>query len=288
MQFSTLKSARVGLFGFFSAMGLGCVLTVGETGNTSGKTGECEPNSDLVGDECFCDIGYEWCNPDDQDDLTCCPSQGTSDPGTSTDPTNGTTEGTTTDEPTSGTTQDVPTTSGTTDTPSECVVEQAPPASCDPNTENFLCIAASDPSCEVEGSKYYVCQDGQWVENTTDGDESCKADGFDFAFGCEDDGQMVNFVCGVGPGTACDSGAAATCNADTALEECIYGKLTSTDCLTFCMEIGIDGVTYDYGYCGDQGGNTCICCDEGEDNCPLGGTSTGDTSTGGDSSGSSG
>jgi hypothetical protein len=298
MQFTTLKSARLAaVLGFFTAMAFGCVLTVGQG---DGKTGTCpEINNHLEGDECFCDSGYSWCEPFDDDDLSCCEIGGndTSNNTPATpDTTPTTSNGTTTDPPpTSGTstTQDTedPPTSGTTSgpPPSNCVVDVSPPASCDPDAgENFLCLTASDADCGPEGSQYYVCEGGTWVESG-DADALCQSDGYDFAYGCTVEDSVVQFSCGVGPGTACDSSGAAVCATEQNIEYCVYGKLTASDCLFECMEGGM--VQYDYGYCGEQEGDlACICCDEGEDDCPLGGgtsTSSDGSSTGGSEGSSS-
>ncbi len=280
MRSSTLKFGRLSaLSALFSTFALGCVISLGSGGKQSD---ECpDPNSTLSNGECFCKAFYDWCKPDNLDDLTCCESQtsnSNSESNTATDPSNGTG---TTDEPTSGTTESIPT-SGTTGDPIECTVDADPPASCDANTEFFLCLSATNTDCGPEGSKYYVCEGGSWVEKPNGADESCVADGYDFGVGCHDDGAMVVIDCGVGPGTACTTGSPAACNGETSLEECIYGKLTATDCTAYCMEVGVDGVQYDYGYCGDQRGTLCICCDEGDEGCPINEGTTGEgTSTGG-------
>lgn len=301
MRFSTLMSARLAaVFGFFSSMAIGCVLTVGDGGKAAE---ECpDPNSDLENGKCFCDFDYTWCEPNDDNDLTCCPfsSEGSNTnttPGTSSSPTSETSDvptsdGTDTgDPPTTGTTTEPPPTSGTTDGPTDCTVDTSPadqPCNADMG-ENFLCLSASNPDCGPEGSKYYQCANGVWVEDTQAGDQLCQVDGYDFAYGCKLDGNMVTFECGSGSGSACDSGSSGTCSSETEIEYCLYGKLTAADCLNLCMVVGDDMmITYDYGYCGEQDGElSCICCDEGDDGCPInGGTSSsgGESSTGGESS----
>src|SRR5690606_30141643 len=70
MQFSI--SAQTGrlatILGFLSSVALGCVITVGDGGKQSS---ECpDANSYLSGNKCFCDIGYDWCKPGDDSDLT--------------------------------------------------------------------------------------------------------------------------------------------------------------------------------------------------------------------------
>jgi hypothetical protein len=294
MQFSISKSGRfaVLLGTFLSSVAFGCVITVGDGGKASS---ECpDQNSYLKDNKCFCDIGYDWCNPSDDADLSCC-DNGTSASsvtnntgGTTSDTATGT--GTATGGTTGGsTTEEPPTTSqGTTGAPVDCSSTASVPESCDPNSENFLCVQADNPDCGPEGSKYYVCDGGTWAEDPTGPTGQCTADGFDFAYGCTDNGTMIEFVCGNGSGTAC-SGDTKSCNGDTNLEFCQFGKLGTQDCLVQCMDVGDDmGVTYDFGYCGDQGsGSQCICCDEGDRGCPLGGGTTGGT-TGGSTGGSTG
>jgi hypothetical protein len=301
MRLSTLLSARTAVFGFFSSMALGCVLTVGDGGKSSD---ECpDPNSELDNGKCFCNFDYTWCFPDDDKDLTCCPFSSdttnnpsnatpgtTSNPATTDDvPTGGTDTGT---PPTSGTTTETPPTSGTTGAPpTDCVADTSPanePCNAD-NGENFLCLTADNIDCGPEGSHYYVCMNGVWVEDTAAGDESCKIDqGADFSYGCTLNGNVVQFECGTGSGAACDSGSSGQCTSDKDIEYCLYGKTTTADCLYLCMVVGdADMVTYDHGYCGEQEGDlSCICCDEGDAGCPIneGTTTGGDTSTGGESS----
>jgi len=286
MQSSISKSGRLAsLLGFLSAVAVGCVVTIGD----GGKPGsECpDPNSSKKGaDQCVCNAFYEWCKPNDDTDLTCCKSA-TSASGVSdtNDTTGGTTDGTATDgTATGGTTSDVPTTTdtpttseGTTGEPLDCSASASVPESCDPDVENFLCVQADDPVCGPEGSKYYVCDNGTWAQDPTGPTGNCIDADWDFAYGCIDDGNMIVFECGNGPGTPC-SGNATSCNGDNELNFCQYGKLGAVDCLIECMQVGDGGgVTYDFGYCDVQRGEAqCICCDEGEDGCPLGSETTGE------------
>ena len=312
MQASLLTSGRMAsLLGFFSAFALGCVINVGGGGDTAGSYDcgdllahnddncqcdagyeRCNPNSDDTdcckkigkGDDencpdpnsaydngqCYCNIGYGWCNPNDTNDLSCCVDPGQTSAGTGTD---GQTNGTGDD------TEDLPTTSGTTG-PAVCDEAVDPPGSCDPNTENFFC--SHPDTCSPEGSKFYTCEGGVWVETPGGPDENCKFDGFDFGYGCVDAGDKVDFVCGYGPGEDCTNGTPNSCVEDTQLLFCTYGKLGGQDCFTQCTEIGDDMmVLYDFGYCGEQDGVAqCLCCDEGDEGCPI--NEGGETSTGGD------
>ncbi len=287
MRSSTLKFTRLtALFSFLASAAVGCVISVGD-GGKSFDGEECpDPNSDYDDGKCFCDFGYDWCDENDNSNLDCCVSQTTNgNDDTSNNTNNQTDDGTTTDDPTSGTTEDVPTTSnsGTTGDPLECTVDASPPASCDANTENFLCLQASNPECSSVGSKFYICENGTWVEDPSGPDENCKADGFDFGYGCLDIDMMVQFECGIGPGTDCSEGP-TTCDGETKLEECYLGKLNVTDCEAYCMEVGDGMMTFDYGFCGEQdGANACLCCDEGDEGCPINeGTTDGGETTSGD------
>ena len=293
MQVSNLKIGRLAVvLGFLSSLAVGCVIGVGQNGKASK---ECpEPNSFLKEGECFCDPGYDWCEPNDAADLRCCVDDDSSSQTNNTPAQTDTTNSTPATEGTSGgtsgdTTVEPPTTSdsGTTGEPLECVVEASPPGDCDENIVNFLCLEASDAECGPQGSQFYICMAGTWVEDPTGPDANCKNDGFDFGYGCVDEDEMVQFVCGVGPGTDCEA-SGPTCNGETDLEECYYGKLSVTNCEAFCMEVGDGVMTYDYGYCGEQEGATsCICCDEGDEGCPINEGTTGDTggTTAGDTGG---
>lgn len=293
MQLSISKSGRFAalLGAFLTSVALGCVIKVGDGGKTSS---ECpDQNSYLEDNKCFCSANYEWCDVFDDSDLTCCVSatsaSSVSDTVTATNgTTDGSATGTGTGGTTGGTTDEPPTTSqGTTgEPPADCSSSAAVPESCDPNTENFLCITADNPACGPEGSTYYVCDGGTWAQDPTGPTGQCTLDGFQFAYGCVDNGSMIEFVCGNGSGAAC-SGDTQACNGDTNLEFCKFGKLGTVDCLLECMNVGDGGgITYDFGYCGPQdGSDQCICCDEGDDGCPLGGGTTGGTTTGGSSTG---
>jgi hypothetical protein len=104
----------------------------------------------------------------------------------------------------------------------------------------------------------------------------------DFAYGCIDTGTAVEFVCGNGPGTACDSSAANTCVDSDVIDYCRYGKLTEDSCLRICQEEGdSNGASYDFGSCGDQDGtDDCLCCDLGDPGCGDGGGTSSGSDTG--------
>jgi hypothetical protein len=206
--------------------------------------GECpDPNSAPVDGQCFCNVGYAWCNPDDPDDLSCCldPHQ------TTLTPTEATSEGTSGGE--------------------VCPDALDPPPSCDVNSESFYCTNPS--SCGPQGSAHYVCEGGVWVEDTTL-DQTCLLDGYDFAYGCVDDGGSIYVECGTGSGAAC-SGEAPLCQDANTFASCKWGKKSEVDCFFVCTEIGDDmGAVYDHGACEVQDGEAvCACCDEGDPGCPV-------------------
>lgn len=100
-----------------------------------------------------------------------------------------------------------------------------------------------------------------------DPDESCRADGYDFAYKVEQIGDMLSAICGSGPGTPCQ-GEASRCDG-AKLVTCVYNKESLTDCRLFCREQGdAMGVTDDGGRCQGTGDSTsCVCCDIGEPGC---------------------
>lgn len=232
-----------------------------------------DPHSELIGDHCECKLGWEWCNPDNQDDLTCCEVGATSSPTTSTTlPPETTSGGTTTTTATTAETTTTTTTTETTDGGTTtggpvCMGEQPPPDACDDGS--YWCTQPE--ACGPEGSELYRCVGGEWFVEPTLGKDSCQFDGYDFAYGCVDNGKSVEFICGDGPGTPCEGGEPSTCANDATLEECSLGKLTHYDCFTICTEIGDGmGVLYDHGFCGERMGSIgCLCCDMGEPGCPV-------------------
>ncbi|MCY1062681.1 hypothetical protein [Nannocystis sp. SCPEA4] len=273
------------------ALAPGCIISGGDTTSESDTSSEfvCDdPNSYLDGETCYCDDGYEYCT-DDPNDLSCCPiDETTSSPsvGTTTvEPTSTTTP--TTTEPTTETeatslpeTTSTSTTEGTASTTAEttegestttggpeCMGAQPPPDAC--SNGQFWCTMTE--ACGPEGSEVYRCEGNEWVLEPNLAKDSCNFDGYDFAYGCVDDGKNVEFVCGDGPGTPCDNADAPSCADQTNLNTCIYGKLAEFDCFVQCTEVGDDMMTlYDHGFCGeDMGTSVCLCCDMGEPGCPI-------------------
>lgn len=224
------------------------------TGDTGKTTGSGEPscpdaNSFMSNGECFCNVGYEWCSPEDPGDLSCCESNaGMTASGTMS--AGSTSAGSTSGDPTTG--------GEACGTP--------PPARCDPNLDARHCD--SGPACELGASTLYACKDGLWQPDPAAADAQCVAQGHDFAFGCVDGGGVIEVACGDGPGTVCadDPGF---CTSATVLQSCLHGKLADTDCLTACMAGEIDGIKYESGFClQSRISPKCMCCNPGDPGCP--------------------
>ena len=257
LKISMLLGGVVGL-GF----GFGCVITLVEP---------CDSGShNKINDDgqCECLIGYEWCNPDDPMNLDCCDSDPDvgNDDVVDTSTTNGTTDTTTDTDDTVGTTDSTDTTTGddTTDTGT------LPPDSCTADEEGFY-WCTHDDAMGPQGSQFFICQGGVWVESNGFMDESCMFDGYDFAYGCVDNGTEIVFECGDGAGTACNNDDPAFCVDGDVIGYCDFGKETWESCQTFCETVGIDGVTYEYGECDPNDPVACYCCDSIDPDCPING-----------------
>ena len=115
-------------------------------------------------------------------------------------------------------------------------------------------------------------QAGSWVENMEQGQLECEADNSDFSYGCIDNGEFIEFVCGDGPGTDCSGVECDACGDDgDQILFCFDGKLGSDSCQRICEEDGdARGITYDFGECVvGETGPECACCDEGDEGCPV-------------------
>lgn len=189
-------------------------------------------------------------------------SAATTDPAATT---SGATPSTTAPDTGDGTTAAPDPSDGTTAAPDAC--DLAPPPRCSPGAS--FCDHAVD--CGPQGSTYFECQDGDYVPAPDVPAASCKADGFDFAYGCVGTDDGPQFLCGKGPGTPCEEGDLEFCSDETTFQFCVYGKLGDLDCKKQCQEVGDgNGVTFDSGFCLqkrlDPG---CQCCNEGDPGCPL-------------------
>ena len=212
-----------------------------------GGEGACvEPFSTHLEGICYCEGGYNWCSPDDLNDFTCCIDDAQDEAG-GTNPTD--TESGTDDGTGEG--------GGATPDPADCTAENEGVSFCS-NTE------ADGP----EGSVYWVCMTAEWVELPEAGNEMCIFDGYEFAYGCVHTGTTVEFLCGNGPGSACEHNMPSCVDGDL-LNYCQFGKLTQDSCLRICTEDGDDlGNTFDHGFC-DTTESECFCCDSGDEGCPI-------------------
>ncbi len=256
----TLKLAA--LFGGVLGLGIGCVISFEpiepcDSGSNNKKTddGGCE-----------CLIGYEWCEPNDPENLDCCDSDigGETEGDPTGDPT-GDGDG----DPTTGDGDGDPTT-GDGDGDGDGDPGTLPPENCTPDEEGaFWCT--HDEAMGAEGSRFFICQGGLWTEDTTFLDEECKFIGFDFAYGCVDDGEAVVPICGDGSGEACNADDPAFCVDNDQIAYCELGKETWDSCLAYCQEVGVGGQTFEYGECDSSIPDdvACFCCDSGDDGCPI-------------------
>ena len=274
-SFKHLKIAAV--LGSVLGIGIGCVInfepiTPCDSGsnNKLNDAGECE-----------CQIGYEWCDPDDPNDLNCCDddigegtSGNTSNTTSSTSNTgdgDGDATGDGDGDATGDGDGDPATGDGDGDTGGEsCDMVELPPESCTPEEEGFVWCTNSDemaPQC----GEFFVCIGGTWTNSPADMDASCEFDGYDFAYGCFDDGEQVVFECGDGSGAECTSDSPAYCVDDDQIAYCQFDKETWDSCQLFCEEVGIEGQLYEYGECDDsvEGDVACFCCDSGDEGCPI-------------------
>ncbi|HWB81359.1 MAG TPA: hypothetical protein VG755_40630 [Nannocystaceae bacterium] len=234
------------------------------------KDGQCDqPNSYEAGGQCYCDSGYNWCSPSDPNDFSCCLddaqdtlASGTGDTGDMT-ATGNDTGSTDTGADSSGDSS-VDETGGVSPDPSQCTAE----------TEGTYFCSNTD-AMGPENSMMWQCLSGLWnLIGQPDLDALCMFDGYDFAYGCTDDGDMAGSagpVCGYGPGTACE-GDATACETDDLLNYCQFGKLSQSSCLAVCQD-PMAKMTYDFGYCAEDpdamGAFDCFCCDEGDEGCPV-------------------
>ena len=227
------------------------------------KDGTCEePNNVEIDGTCSCVDGFSWCSTD-PNDFSCCQDPGHSDGGTGGDD-SGDDVADSGDDGDTGT--DTGADTGPDDTgPDPDTGVEPDPLDC---TEDGLNFCSNTEEQGPEGSRTWVCMGGEWVENSTVGDESCMFDGFDFAYGCVSANDTVQFVCGDGPGTPCDGDSASCVDADV-IDYCLYGKLSEDSCLRICTEDGDDmGVTYEHGQC-DSEAMECFCCDSGDEGCNV-------------------
>jgi hypothetical protein len=225
-----------------------------------------DPNSHLDFGQCFCDPGYTWCNPADNDDLSCCFDDGqvVSD-GTGGHTSVGTDSADTGDTGLDSDTGDTDGPSCNFDDASPCPAPEfePDPADCNADAEGFV-ACSNTLAMGAECSVLWVCDGNDWVEDPQMLHDICVNEGADFAAGCVDDGETVSEVCGLGPGTRCE-GDCAECLDDEIIQFCSQGALNQDNCFVICTEFGDEqGITYDHGSCAD---GFCNCCDLDEEGC---------------------
>lgn len=190
------------IFIFIICIGSACTITVGETGvgtDTAGppfSTVDCSQIGEFLvnsgPDTCICDDGYEWCDPNNLKDFTCCITPITSISGESSDLT------TSPDTTTSGSTTGESTTDDT-DNHSDCdetmISWQLSPAGpCNPKLDDLYCsnIRQSNDECEILMGGLYVCvqeneevlHNGNWVPIPSFGPTYCTLMGDGSYIGC--------------------------------------------------------------------------------------------------------
>jgi hypothetical protein len=216
-------------------------------GKGSGEGACTEPYSTHDDGYCYCDYGYKWCEPDDAADFTCCMDDAQDEAG----------GGETPDTDSAGTSDESGGGGGATPDPADCTADNEGVSFCS-NTDDV----------GPEGSVYWMCMAGEWVEMPEAGNESCVYDGYEFAYGCVDTGTAVEFLCGNGTGSACERDFTNCVDGDN-IDYCQYGKLTRDSCFRICTEEGDDmNATYDHGFC-DAAVGDCFCCDMGTEGCPV-------------------
>lgn len=228
-------------------------------------TGDCgsDPNhSTNASGQCVCTNGTVFCDPDpDSPDLSCCGSADTEN-ATTVDPSD--TNDTDPDSDSDDTDADTDTSDTQADTGTGGDTGPAELPTCDDTLENQTACTNNGDVTGVEDGEAYLCQGGEWTAVDMDGE--CQFAGDDFAYGCYiNESDEVEYFCGVGPGTDCTD-ADDSCNSDTLLQSCLFGKLTDVNCEEFCT--GDEAkVQTDFGTC-DAKSLSCCCFDEGDEgNC---------------------
>jgi len=304
-----------------TGLGFGCVITTGGGGNCDecggvlchsdfNSAGECvcdpgyeweDPNDDdnyecdpippkpasadacdgsdnnvLMGDECFCLDGFNWCSSD-PNDFTCCEDDqqgqtgGTQGMGDDDD------DDDDDDDSEGGSETAVADEGSGSDGGLMCEEVSATPSDNVPNDEDCTAELMGAEFCSngaadgPAGSRYFVCNGDVWEEMPGVPDEICMFDGFDFAYGCVLDGDELLFDCGVGSGADCSGAECNGCVDSDIFQECSANKLSEDSCARICQEEGdADGITYDSGTCEESDeGPVCACCDEGDEGCPV-------------------
>jgi hypothetical protein len=264
----SLKMAA--MFGGILGLGFSCVISLEPIEPcATGENNKLDDNG-----ECECRIGYEWCDPNDQANLNCCddgnaddtgPGDGDTGPGDGdgdTGPGDGDGDTGPGDGDGDAGDGDGDAGDGDGDGDGDCLPGELPPETCTVEEEGFFWCTHTDmmgPEC----SQYFVCENGVWTENNAAMDEICIGDGYDFAYGCVDDGEQVFFECGDGSGAPCNNDDLPFCVDSDLYGYCQFGKETHDSCLIFCQEEGVEGQQFEWGECdaSDPNDVQCYCCD---------------------------
>lgn len=283
---SLVSIAAGALFG----LSLGCIITT--NGGGSDECGSLLSNSHVGTDDmCYCDAGYTWENPDDNNDYDCeriegkgggdsqcnqpnsyqqnntcycdggyiwCDLSDPNDYSCCPDDAQDSLAGTG-DASVSDTVADTGTDSAADTTATSSVDDTGPEPGVDPDPADCTDASEGVRFCShtsvmgPEGSTLWNCAGGQWVEVTqTELDAECMFDNYDFAYGCTDDAETET----VGPVCGFGPGTACedgadACADDDLLNYCLYGKLSTASCLEVCQDPNQE-VTYDHGYCAED------------------------------------
>jgi len=261
-KLQSLKAAVV--FGGVLGLGFGCVIDLSPSEPcASGSNNRLDSNG-----ECECKPFYEWCEPTNDANLNCCSTTGGSGTEGSGDGDGdaeaGDGDGDGDAEAGDGDGE------GDGDGDGDGDPGTLPPEDCSADEEGAFWCTHDEPM-GPEGSRFFTCQGGKWVEDTTFLDDECKFIGWDFAYGCIDDGVSVVPICGDGSGAACNNSDPAFCVDDDQIAYCDLSKETWDSCQVFCQDVGIDGITYEYGECDSSIPDdvACFCCDSGDEGCPI-------------------
>jgi hypothetical protein len=173
---------------------------------------------------CACEPGYDWCS-DALDDFDCCASAATDDDGGAPTPV----------EP------------------------------CDASSlEQLLCVPDVDAPDDPAAAVVWACNGERWVEVTGYATFACKADHFQFGYGCTPGTRSggPTFLCGYGPGSPCEiEGYPAVCVDEDIIDTCVWGRRTVDRCSRLCVELGAFGPGHTAGGCEQLDTNpaTCVC-----------------------------
>lgn len=227
MSSTRICGALPGLLSGFLGLALGCP---GLPLNPLEPCSSGEHNLLNVDGECECQVGYQWCSPDDPENLDCCEDNNITSGGDS-----------------------------------ECMTGEFPSATCTPEHQGSYWCTNTDTMGPC-GSKLYVCDSSMWTDASANMHAKCITDGYDFAYGCVGDGLAVVFECGRGPGTDCLDSDPAYCVSDEQLGSCRWGKETWDSCQLFCEGQNYEHGECDDSIPDDV---VCSCCNSGDPGCPI-------------------